>query len=157
MSTIEIFLKKVRPDVLDPVYGTEGAAGCDIHADEDVDIVAGKPTLVSTGICMEIPEDYECQIRPRSGLALRDGIIVFNSPSTIDCDYRGEVKILLFNTGSKCSTFHVKRGMRIAQLVFAPVTKASFKTVDTLTSTHRGEGGWGSTGTVGLARRSNSE
>lgn len=148
--TILVKLRKLRPDVPDPVYGTPGSAGCDIHADEDVAIFStgetrlARPVQVSTGLCMQLPDGYECQVRPRSGLALREGVIVFNTPSTIDSDYRGELKILLVNHGP--STFYVKRGMRIAQLVFAPVTRAEFETVENLDPSARGEGGWGSTG-----------
>lgn len=144
MSDITVRLKKLAPDLPDPVYGTQGAAGCDIHANEEVTIPGGERKLVRTGLHMEIPDGYECQIRPRSGLALRSGVIVFNTPSTIDCDYRGEVAVLLLNTSPV--PFRVERKMRIAQLVFAPVTKATFETVDELGDTPRGEGGWGSTG-----------
>lgn len=145
MMNIKVKLKKLRSDVPDPVYGTAGAAGCDIHADEDAVLYSDTPRLVSTGICMQIPDGYECQIRPRSGLALKEGVIVFNTPSTIDSDYRGELKILMVNRGPR-TAFHVERGMRIAQLVFAPVTKAEFETVDDLDASPRGTGGWGSTG-----------
>ncbi len=148
--TILVKLRKLRPDVPDPVYGTLGSAGCDIHADEEVALFSTRetslftPVLVSTGLCMQIPDGYECQVRPRSGLALKEGVIVFNTPSTIDSDYRGELKILLVNHGP--STFYVRRGMRIAQLVFAPVIKAEFRTVEELDPSPRGVGGWGSTG-----------
>lgn len=144
MSDITVRLKKLAPDIPDPVYGTQGAAGCDIHSNEDVAIPPGGRKLVKTGLLMEIPDGYECQIRPRSGLALKFGVVVFNTPSTIDCDYRGELGILLLNTSDK--PFQVERKMRIAQLVFAPVTKATFETVDELSASDRGEGGWGSTG-----------
>lgn len=146
MPSITVLLKKLRPEIPDPVYGTTGAAGCDIHADEDVTLLGnGAMKLISTGLCMQIPDGYECQIRPRSGLALRYGVVVFNTPCTIDSDYRGELKILLYNVSNQ--SFSVERGMRIAQLVFAPVTKATFKTVDDLDASDRGTGGWGSTGT----------
>lgn len=141
---ITVKLKKTQPDVPDPVYGTAGAAGCDVHANENVDIPPGERRLVKTGLHMEIPDGYECQIRPRSGLALKSGVLVFNTPSTIDWDYRGEVGVLLVNTSNVL--FQVTRGMRIAQLVFAPVTKASFETVEELSDSTRGTGGWGSTG-----------
>jgi dUTP pyrophosphatase len=154
MSDITVLLKKLREGVPDPVYGTAGAAGCDIHADEDLWLPVGENRLVSTGLCMQIPDGYECQIRPRSGLALKEGVIVFNSPSTIDSDYRGELKILLTHHGvpGHDKPFHVTRGMRIAQLVFAPVTRATFKTVDELDASARGMGGWGSTGTQAISR-----
>lgn len=144
MSDIVVKLRKLSPDVPDPVYGTVGSAGCDVHADEDVELWPDGKRLVRTGLCMEVPDGYECQVRPRSGLALKNGVIVFNTPSTIDSDYRGELGIYLINTSSVC--FQVTRGMRIAQLVFAPVTRATFVTVERLSDTVRGTGGWGSTG-----------
>ena len=144
MSDIVVRLKKLAADLPDPVYGTQGAAGCDIHSNEDVLLAPGERKLVKTGLHMEIPDGYECQIRPRSGLALKSGVVVFNTPSTIDCDYRGELGILLLNTSMV--PFKVERKMRIAQLVFAPVTRATFETVDELNETPRGAGGWGSTG-----------
>ena len=146
--TIVVKLKKSSPAVKDPAYGTRGSAGCDIHSDEDVVVRAGSRASVRTGISMEIPDGYECQIRPRSGLALRHGVIVFNTPSTIDSDYRGELSVLLHNSSSE--DFHVTHGMRIAQLVFAPVTRAVFETVAELSDTERGTGGWGSTGLTKL-------
>lgn len=150
MKDIVVKLQKMRPDVPDPIYGTAGSAGCDIHSDEDLIVMSGTSRLVATGICMQIPEGYECQVRPRSGLALRAGVRVFNAPSTIDSDYRGELKILLENVNhpsNPAADFVVTRGMRIAQLVFAPVIKAKFETVETLDRSERGVGGWGSTGT----------
>jgi len=127
-----------------PVYKTPGAAGCDVEAKEDVVIGAGYSALVSTGLFLEVPEGYECQVRPRSGLALSHGITVLNSPGTIDSDYRGEVKVLLHNT-SKLPV-RIEAGDRIAQLVFAPVVRAVFYEVDELTGTERGLSGFGSTG-----------
>lgn len=127
-----------------PSYQTTGSAGCDVRSAKDVEIAPGERVLVPTGLQMEIPEGFECQIRPRSSLALRHGIVVFNSPSTIDSDYRGEVGVLLVNTSR--STFTLYKGDRIAQFVFAPVTVAKFKVVDKLGDSERGAGGWGSTG-----------
>lgn len=144
MGDITVRLKKLAPDVPDPLYGTQGAAGCDIHANVEVILAPGERKLVMTGLCMEIPDGYECQIRPRSGLALKSGVVVFNTPSTIDSDYRGELGILLLNTSQ--APFRIERKMRIAQLVFAPVTRATFETVDELSTSDRGTGGWGSTG-----------
>lgn len=142
--SIVVLLKKLTSGARDPLYGSDGAAGCDVHADEGVTIAPRTRSLVSTGLCMQMPDGYECQVRPRSGLALRDGVIVFNTPSTIDCDYRGELKILLLNTSDV--PFVIERGMRVAQLVFAPVTRAAFRTVEALDDSKRGTGGWGSTG-----------
>jgi dUTP pyrophosphatase len=144
MTDIVVKIKKASPDVPAPAYQTLGSAGCDIHASEDVLVWSKSCKLVPTGLSMEIPDGYECQIRPRSSLALKHGVIVFNTPSTIDSDYRGELFILLHNT--RDVPFSVKKGDRVAQLVFAPVTRAEFVTVDELSKTERGEGGWGSTG-----------
>ena len=130
-----------------PAYATAGAAGMDAVAAEDVVLAPGARHAVATGLAIAIPPGYEVQVRPRSGLALNHGISVPNSPGTIDCDYRGELKIILINHGS--SPFEVRRGDRIAQLVLAPVTRAVWLPVEQLDQTPRGEGGFGSTG--GLA------
>jgi dUTP pyrophosphatase len=127
-----------------PTYATEGAAGLDIVAAEDVTLGPGQRHAVGTGFAIAIPEGYEVQVRPRSGLALRHGITCLNTPGTIDHDYRGEVKVILANLGSE--PFEVRRGERIAQLVPAPVLKAEFREVEALGGTSRGAGGFGSTG-----------
>jgi dUTP pyrophosphatase len=127
-----------------PSYATEGAAGLDIVAAEDVMLGPGQRHAVATGFAIAIPEGYEVQVRPRSGLALRHGITCLNTPGTIDHDYRGEVKIILANLGREA--FQVRRGERIAQLVPAPVLKATFCEVESLSDTERGSGGFGSTG-----------
>ena len=127
-----------------PQYAREGDAGMDICASEDVQIKAFNWTTVSTGIYLEIPEGYECQIRSRSGLAAKFGVFVLNSPGTIDSGYRGEVKIILKNEDHR--PYEVKSGDRIAQMVFAPTTTAILKEVAELSDTERGEGGLGSTG-----------
>lgn len=137
-------IKKLRADVPTPEYKTPGAAGCDVCAAESGHIPAGATVIVSTGLFLEVPKGYECQIRPRSGLAFERSVTVLNSPGTLDSDYRGELKILLHNTGQYPFTFGF--GDRIAQLVFAPVKQAKFKEVDELGETERGEGGFGSTG-----------
>ena len=144
MIDIIVRLKKKRPDLPTPAYKTTGSAGCDVTAAEGVTIQPGCRCMVSTGLFLEVPDGFECQVRPRSGLALSHGITVFNTPGTIDSDYRGEVNILLYNAG--LHPFEVKPGERIAQLVFAPVTRAAFHVTDELTETDRGAGGWGSTG-----------
>lgn len=130
-----------------PAYATSGAAGMDVVAAEDVDLAPGARHAVATGLAMAIPEGFEVQVRPRSGLALKHGVTVPNTPGTIDSDYRGELKVIMINLGAE--TFSVRRGDRVAQLVLAPVTRASWLEVDTLDETARGEGGFGSTG--GLA------
>ncbi len=129
-----------------PAYATPGAAGMDAVAavTEPVTIAPGERYPVPLGLCMAIPPGFEVQVRPRSGLALKHGITVPNSPGTIDSDYRGEVKALLINLGAE--PFVVERGMRICQLVPAAVTRAGFAVVETLDDTARGAGGFGSTG-----------
>ncbi len=129
-----------------PVYATAGAAGMDVVSAEDVTIAPGMRHAVATGLAMAIPEGYEIQVRPRSGLALKHGITVPNTPGTIDSDYRGELKVILINHGG--ADFAIRRGDRVAQLVLAPVTRASWREVETLDETARGTGGFGSTGGV---------
>lgn len=129
-----------------PAYATDGAAGMDVVSAEDVTIPPGGRHAVATGLSVAIPQDYEIQVRPRSGLALKNGITVPNTPGTIDSDYRGEVKVILINHGAE--PFEIRRGDRVAQLVLAPVTRASWVAVDELDETARGAGGFGSTGGV---------
>lgn len=129
-----------------PQYETEFSAGMDVRANIDAPIVL-KPlerTLVKTGLFLELPKGYECQVRPRSGLALKKGITVLNSPGTIDADYRGEVGVILINLSNEA--FTVEDGERVAQLVFAKHKQAEFKLVNSLSETGRGAGGFGSTG-----------
>ena len=127
-----------------PAYATPGAAGMDVVAAEDLDLAPGARHAVATGFKVAIPDGYEIQVRPRSGLAYKYGVTVPNTPGTIDSDYRGELKILMINHGAE--PFPVRRGERIAQLVPAAVTKADFDEVEELDSTTRGAGGFGSTG-----------
>lgn len=127
-----------------PAYATTGAAGMDIVAAEDIALAPGARHAVATGFAIAIPEGFEVQVRPRSGLALKHGITCLNTPGTIDSDYRGEVKVILANLGDEA--FQVTRGERIAQLVPAAVTRAEVTEVDTLDDTARGAGGFGSTG-----------
>lgn len=133
-------------DIKLPEYQTSGSAGMDIHAavDEDVFIEPGSVQLISAGFRMAIPEGYEVQVRPRSGLALKFGIGVLNSPGTIDSDYRGIVGIILINLGK--STFKIKRNDRIAQMVVQPVIRARLEPVSVLVKSQRQDGGFGSTG-----------
>jgi len=130
-----------------PFYGSELAAGADIRASnrEDIVIESRESALIPTGIRMEIPEGYEIQIRPRSGLAIKNQITVLNAPGTIDADYRGEVKVILINHGKE--PFIVTYGMRIAQIVLTQITQAEFVVEEALVATKRGEGGFGHTGT----------
>lgn len=129
-----------------PTYATPGAAGADVCAavERDVVVPPGGRVAIPTGLVVAVPEGYEMQVRPRSGLALRHGITVANAPGTVDSDYRGEVKVILVNLGTE--PFVVRRGDRIAQLVVAPVVRASFTKAEGLSATARGEGGFGSTG-----------
>ncbi|TCT42095.1 dUTP diphosphatase [Martelella mediterranea] len=129
-----------------PAYETTGSAGMDIRAAVEAPLILspGKRALVPTGFIFEIPEGFEAQIRPRSGLAFKHGITCLNTPGTIDSDYRGEVKVLLINLGDE--DFAIERGMRIAQVIIAPVTQMPVTVVDDVTETMRGEGGFGSTG-----------
>ena len=127
-----------------PKYATEHAAGLDVVAAEDLMLEPGKRHAVATGFAMEIPHGHEVQVRPRSGLALKHGITCLNTPGTIDSDYRGEVKVILINLGQQ--PFSIRRGERIAQLVPAPVLRASFVEAEQLGETARGAGGFGSTG-----------
>ncbi|MCF1435606.1 dUTP diphosphatase [Agrobacterium vitis] len=131
-----------------PAYETAGAAGMDLRAAvteaEPLTLAPGKRALVPTGLIMEIPQGFEAQIRPRSGLAFKNGITCLNTPGTIDSDYRGEVKVLLINLGAE--DFTITRGMRVAQMVIAPVTQAQVIEVTETSDTVRGTGGFGSTG-----------
>ncbi len=127
-----------------PAYATEGAAGMDVVSAEDVTLAPGARHAVATGLALAIPPGYEIQVRPRSGLALKHGISVPNTPGTIDSDYRGELKVILINHGAEA--FAILRGDRVAQLVLAPVTRAAWEEVADLDQTARGAGGFGSTG-----------
>lgn len=137
----------LNQDAVEPLYKTKNAAGADISAAEAAILKPGERRLISTGLALEIPPSYECQIRPRSGLALNHGITVLNAPGTVDSDYRGEIKVLLVNLGTEA--FEVRKGDRIAQLIFASVPRPEFKKCASLTSTGRGTGGYGSTGKSG--------
>lgn len=127
-----------------PAYATDGAAGMDVVAAESMTLAPGARAAVATGFAIAIPDGFEVQVRPRSGLALKHGVTCLNTPGTIDSDYRGEVKVILINLGEK--DFSITRGDRIAQLVPAPVQRATLALVDDLGNTDRGIGGFGSTG-----------
>jgi dUTP pyrophosphatase len=150
MNRIEIALARLpHSDGLPlPHYQSALAAGLDliaaVSADAPIVIAPGERALIPTGIAIALPPGFEAQVRPRSGLALRHGVTVLNAPGTIDADYRGEVKVILVNLGTE--PFEITRGMRIAQLVFAPVVRASLTQASSLDATQRGEGGFGSTG-----------
>ena len=127
-----------------PAYESEHAAGMDLRAAEDAILPPGGRALVATGFAIALPDGFEAQVRPRSGLAVKHGVTLLNSPGTIDADYRGEIKVMLINHGREA--FAVKRGDRIAQMVVAPVTRVVFKETAELSGTARGQGGFGSTG-----------
>jgi dUTP pyrophosphatase len=135
-----------------PAYATAQSAGLDLMAaiSAEVTLAPGARQLIPTGLAIALPVGFEAQVRPRSGLALKHGITVLNSPGTIDADYRGEVQVLLINHGSK--PFAIRRGDRIAQMVVAPVTQIAWKQVEQLDETERGSGGYGSTGVAAVAQ-----
>ena len=148
MESIEVAITKKEGAQL-PSYATEASSGVDLCAflEEPLTIAPLERQLVTTGLAIAIPEGYEAEVRPRSGLAIKHGITVLNTPGTIDADYRGEVKVILINLGRE--PFVINNGDRIAQMVFKKVARVDFKTVETLTETTRGAGGFGSTGVNG--------
>ena len=143
---VKVLVKKLDPKVQLPSYKTKGSSGMDLMAfiKDPIKIAPNTSALIPTGISVAIPNDVEIQIRPRSGLAIKSSISVLNTPGTIDSDYRGELKIILFNHSNE--EFVVKNNDRIAQMVLMPVLKADFEEVDNLPDTVRGSGGFGSTG-----------
>ena len=142
----KVLIKKLNPGVVLPTYKTNGASGMDLMAfiEEPIKIAPNSSHLVPTGLSIAFSEDYEVQIRPRSGLAAKNNITVLNTPGTIDSDYRGEIKIILFNHGKE--DFLINNKDRVAQMVLTPVVKMELKETDNLPDTLRGEGGFGSTG-----------
>ena len=143
---IKVLIKKLDPSVELPSYKTDGASGMDLKAfvKEPINLKPQTSCLVPTGISVAFPSEYEIQVRPRSGLAAKNNISVLNTPGTIDSDYRGEIKIILFNHGNK--DFLINDKDRIAQMILTPVIKMNFEETDNLPETVRGEGGFGSTG-----------
>ncbi|MBX2832398.1 MAG: dUTP diphosphatase [Rhodospirillales bacterium] len=150
MSALHVDLKQLPhgADFPLPEYATAQSAAVDLQAAIDGRLVLapGKRAMVETGIAIALPAGFEAQVRPRSGLAAKNGVTVLNSPGTIDADYRGEIKVILINHGDEA--FEIERGMRIAQLVVAPITQVAWRAVDDLDETARGAGGFGSTGTA---------
>ena len=148
MTQVEIAVTRLphNADLPLPAYETAQSAGMDLAAaiEEPVTLAPGSRVMVPTGLAIALPDGYEAQVRPRSGLAARNGVTVLNTPGTIDADYRGEVKVILINLGDE--TFEIERGMRIAQMVVSPVTQAAFSEAAELPETARGTGGFGSTG-----------
>jgi len=143
---VKVLIKKLNLKVQTPKYKTEGSSGMDLMAfiDNPIKIKPSESVLIPTGISIAVPEDTEVQIRPRSGLAAKSSISVLNTPGTIDSDYRGEIKIILFNHGKE--EFIVNNNDRVAQIILMPIIKAEFEEVEDLPKTLRGSGGFGSTG-----------
>ena len=143
----KILIKRLSSDVSLPKYETSGSSGMDLAAyiSDNINLEPGKSVIIPTGLSVAIPNNFEIQIRPRSGLAAKKKISVLNTPGTIDSDYRGEIKVILINLGD--DTFVIEKGLRIAQMVVCPIVKAQIEEVKDLNNTIRGEGGFGSTGT----------
>ena len=144
MKKLDVRIKVLNPDAIIPKYQTSEAAGFDLHSVEEKVIKAGKRDVVKTGLALALPKGYELQVRPRSGLALKNGITLPNSPGTIDSDYRGELMVIILNTGDE--DFAIKKGDRIAQAVIKEILQADFAGVDELDSTETRAGGFGSAG-----------
>ena len=142
---VKLLIKKLQKNIILPEYKTDGSSGMDLMAnvEQTVKILPGEKKIISTGIMVAIPEQYEIQIRPRSGLAAKNGISVLNTPGTIDSDYRGEIKVILINLGK--DIFEINKNDRIAQMIVCPIIKVELKEVDSLPETVRGAGGFGST------------
>ena len=142
---VKLLIKKLHKNIILPEYKTDGSSGMDLMAnvEQTVKILPGEIKIISTGIMVAIPEQYEIQIRPRSGLAAKNGISVLNTPGTIDSDYRGEIKVILINLGK--DIFQINKNDRIAQMIVCPIIKVELKEVESLPETARGEGGFGST------------
>lgn len=149
MTQVDIAVTRLphNADLPLPAYETAQSAGMDLAAaiDAPTTLAPGERAMIPTGLAIALPAGYEAQVRPRSGLAAKNGVTVLNTPGTVDADYRGEVKVILINLGD--TPFEIERGMRIAQMVIAPVTQAGFTEVNELPETARGSGGFGSTGT----------
>ena len=142
---VKLLIKKLQKNIILPEYKTDGSSGMDLMAnvEQTVKISPGEKKIISTGIMIAIPEQYEIQIRPRSGLAAKNGISVLNTPGTIDSDYRGEIKVILINLGK--DIFEIKKNDRIAQMIVCPIIKVELEEVESLPETVRGKGGFGST------------
>jgi dUTP pyrophosphatase len=142
---VKLLIKKLHKNIILPEYKTDGSSGMDLMAnvEQTVKILPGEKKIISTGIMVAIPEQYEIQIRPRSGLAAKNGISVLNTPGTIDSDYRGEIKVILINLGK--DIFEIKKNDRIAQMIVCPIIKVELEEVESLPETVRGKGGFGST------------
>ncbi|MBI5239054.1 MAG: dUTP diphosphatase [Elusimicrobia bacterium] len=145
MKRISVQVQRLDPAIPPPRYAHEGDAGVDLHSAADITVAPGERALVPTGLRMAIPSGYEGQVRPKSGLALKHGITVLNTPGTVDAPYRGEVGVIVINHDPR-EPYAIKKGEKIAQMVFAKVERASFREAGGLDATTRGAGGYGSTG-----------
>jgi dUTP pyrophosphatase len=141
---MKLIFKKLEQDAIIPSYAHPGDAGMDLHAVCDKEILPGEVALIGTGLSVQLPEDTEAQVRPKSGLALKHGITVLNTPGTVDEGYRGEIGVILINHGKEA--YHVMKGQKIAQLVVKPTLRLDIEVQEELSNTQRGEGGFGSTG-----------
>jgi dUTP pyrophosphatase len=141
---LKIKIKKIKENAVVPKYAHHGDAGVDLYSTEDYILKPGERTLVSTGIAIAIPPGHEAQVRPKSGLALKHGISIVNTPGTVDCEYRGEIGVIVINLGNE--DFKIEKGNKIAQMVFNKIEEADFEEVEELDDTTRGDGGFGSTG-----------
>lgn len=142
---MKLKFKKIKPEAIIPKYQTTGASGFDLHSIENIPIPAGRTTTVGTGLAVQVPDGYELQVRPRSGLSRDTGLMIKNSPGTIDSDYRGEIKIIFYNTGERYGHY-INYGDRIAQGVLVPIVQAEIEEVEELDETERQANGFGSTG-----------
>ncbi len=141
---VKVKIKKIKDNAIIPKYAHEGDAGVDLYSTEEYILKPGERVLVSTGIKIAIPRGYEAQVRPKSGLAVKHGISIVNTPGTIDADYRGEIGIITINLGQE--EFKIEKGKKIAQMIFNKVEEAEFEETEELEETTRGQGGFGSTG-----------
>lgn len=141
---MKVFFKKLSLDAVLPSYAHPGDAGMDLYSIDATDIFPGEIRLIHTGLCVQLPDNTEAQVRPKSGIALEHGITVLNTPGTIDGGYRGEIGIIIINHGKK--TYHVAKGMKIAQMVVKPILRVEVEEQDNLSDTERGNRGFGSTG-----------
>jgi dUTP pyrophosphatase len=141
---LKIKIKKIKENAVVPKYAHHGDAGVDLYSTEDYILKPGERTLVSTGIAIAIPPGHEAQVRPKSGLALKHGISIVNTPGTVDCEYRGEIGVIAINLGQE--DFKIEKGNKIAQMIFNKIEEADFEEVKELDDTTRGDGGFGSTG-----------
>ncbi len=149
---MKLKFKKIKPEAILPKYQTPGASGFDLHSIENIPIPAGRTIMVGTGLAVQVPYGYELQIRPRSGLSRDTGLMIKNSPGTIDSDYRGEIKILVYNTGERWGHY-INYGDRIAQGVLVPVVHAEIEEVEELDETSRQDQGFGSSGSNSSSSR----